>query len=188
MNFKFLKLCFFLRLVWVIIMFAGQLQFVFITCTAWINMALQLYYLLSLSLRCHPGQTWTPSHLHEAQNYVHFIRYQYYLHLFVENNNITHRCRAKPIVRLTSTVCIQNLKHIKSDSCPGWHCHKHTHTGVYLDSILHTPSCCHKYSLQHQMWIPKFGCKTYIKQNVIICLFDIYSIKKQDKDNISHVL
>ncbi len=28
-----------------------------------------------------------------------------------------------------------------------------THTEVYLDSVPHTPSCCPKYSPEHQMWI-----------------------------------
>ncbi len=38
--------------------------------------------------------------------------------------------------------------------CTGWHIPSlpWTHT-VYFDSIPHTPSCCPKYSLEHQIWI-----------------------------------
>lgn len=72
-----------------------SVHIVLITFTAWIEIAPWLYYyLLSLSLRYYPGQTRTTSHIHEAQNHVHFIRYQCCLSPFLdENNNKTSMCR-----------------------------------------------------------------------------------------------
>lgn len=40
-----------------------------------------------------------------------------------------------------------------SVTCPVMATNTQTHAGVYFDWGLHSPSCCPRYSVEHQMWI-----------------------------------
>ncbi len=73
--------------------------------------------------------------------------------LCVYQSLIVPLCHRAPSIKNTSVSHTVSLADMFLHYHKWTHTHTHTHTVDYLDLIPHTLSCCHKYSLEHQIWI-----------------------------------